>query len=75
MPLILSVVLYANNGRFKITYIDSLLLCVGAMTMGGLAPVDISSLTPWQQMILFIEMCLGSPVCVYVLMSSTVRPD
>ena len=76
MPLVLSVVLYACNGRFKISYIDSLLLCVGAMTMGGLAPVDVSSLTPWQQIILFIEMCLGSPVCVYVLvMSSTVGPD
>jgi Trk-type K+ transport system membrane component len=66
-PLILSAVLYASNGRFKIAYIDSLFLCVSAMTMGGLASVDLSSLTPWQQAILFIEMCLGSPVCMYVL--------
>ncbi|KAJ3737528.1 cation transport protein-domain-containing protein [Lentinula guzmanii] len=34
------------------------------MTVCGLATVDLSSLTPWQQVILFIQMCLGSPVLV-----------
>ena len=62
-PLVLSGVLYASNGRFKIAYIDSLFICVSSMTMSGLTTVDLSSLTPLQQVILFAEMCLGSPVC------------
>jgi hypothetical protein len=32
------------------------------MTVCGLATVNLSSLTGWQQTILFIQMCLGSPV-------------
>ncbi len=31
--------------------------------MSGLATVDLSSLTSWQQVILFTEMSLGNPVC------------
>ncbi|KAI0359598.1 TrkH-domain-containing protein [Trametes cingulata] len=34
------------------------------MTVCGLASVDLSSLTPFQQALLFIQMCLGSPVVV-----------
>ncbi|KAJ3972950.1 cation transport protein-domain-containing protein [Lentinula raphanica] len=63
-PLIFSAIFYASNGRFKISYIDALFNCVSAMTVCGLATVDLSSLTPWQQVILFIQMCLGSPVLV-----------
>ncbi|KAF8622670.1 hypothetical protein AX15_006779 [Amanita polypyramis BW_CC] len=63
-PLILSAVLYASSGRFNIAYIDALFICVGSMTMGGLTTIDLSLLTPWQQAILFIHMCLGSPVVV-----------
>lgn len=33
------------------------------MAVCGLASVDLSSLTGWQQAILFIQMCLGNPVC------------
>ena len=32
------------------------------MTVTGLTTVNMSSLTPWQQTILFLQMCLGSPV-------------
>ncbi|KAK0212417.1 cation transport protein-domain-containing protein [Desarmillaria ectypa] len=63
-PLIFSGILYASNGRYHISYIDCLFNCVSAMTVCGLATVDLSSLTPWQQVILFIQMCLGSPVLV-----------
>ncbi|SJK97970.1 uncharacterized protein ARMOST_01226 [Armillaria ostoyae] len=63
-PLIFSGIFYASNGRHHISYIDSLFNCVSAMTVCGLATVDLSSLTPWQQVILFIQMCLGSPVLV-----------
>jgi hypothetical protein len=33
------------------------------MAVCGLASVDLSSLTGWQQAILFLQMCLGNPVC------------
>jgi hypothetical protein len=32
------------------------------MAVCGLATVDLSSLTGWQQAILFLQMCLGNPV-------------
>ncbi|KAK0226367.1 cation transport protein-domain-containing protein [Armillaria fumosa] len=63
-PLIFSGIFYASNGQYHISYIDSLFNCVSAITVCGLATVDLSSLTPWQQVILFIQMCLGSPVIV-----------
>ncbi|KAE9400631.1 hypothetical protein BT96DRAFT_965214 [Gymnopus androsaceus JB14] len=63
-PLIFSGIFYASNGRYKISYVDSLFNCVSAMTVCGLATVNMSSLTPWQQVLLFIQMCLGSPVLV-----------
>ncbi|KAJ3542209.1 hypothetical protein NMY22_g3597 [Coprinellus aureogranulatus] len=63
-PLLFSVIFYACNGRYKISFIDSYFNCVSAMMVCGLATVDLSSLTPWQQVILFIQMCIGSPVVV-----------
>jgi Trk-type K+ transport system membrane component len=61
-PLIFSGIFYASNGANHISYIDALFNCISAMTVCGLATVDLSSLTTWQQVILFIQMCLGSPV-------------
>jgi Trk-type K+ transport system membrane component len=61
-PLIFSAIFYASNGSTKISYVDALYNCVSAVTVCGLATVDLSSLTPWQQVILFIQMCVGSPV-------------
>ncbi|RDX49309.1 hypothetical protein OH76DRAFT_1403887 [Lentinus brumalis] len=63
-PLIFSGIFYAVNGEFHISYIDCLFNCVSAMTVCGLASVDLSSLTGYQQALLFIQMCLGSPVVV-----------
>ncbi|KAI0753123.1 cation transport protein-domain-containing protein [Daedaleopsis nitida] len=63
-PLIFSAIFYASNGEFHIDYIDCLFICVSAMTVCGLATVDLSSLTPFQQVLLFIQMCLGSPVVI-----------
>ncbi|CDO78022.1 hypothetical protein BN946_scf184907.g12 [Trametes cinnabarina] len=63
-PLIFSGIFYASNGEFHIDYIDCLYNCVSAMTVCGLATVDLSSLTSFQQALLFIQMCLGSPVVV-----------
>ena len=60
--MIFSAIFYASNGKVKISYIDSLFNSVSAMTVTGLTTVNMSSLTPWQQTILFLQMCLGSPV-------------
>ncbi|KIL68748.1 hypothetical protein M378DRAFT_70617 [Amanita muscaria Koide BX008] len=70
-PLIFSGIFYASNGGYKVSYIDSLFSCVSAMTVCGLSTVDLSGLTPWQQVILFIQMCLGSPVLVSWVMVYT----
>ena len=38
------------------------------MTVCGLTIVNLSSLTPIQQVFLFIQMCLGSPVVISWMM-------
>ncbi|KAF7297996.1 Potassium transport protein [Mycena chlorophos] len=63
-PLIFSGIFFASNGQYHISYVDSLFLCVSAMTVCGLATVDLSSLTGFQQALLFFQMCIGSPVVV-----------
>ncbi|KAF9485986.1 TrkH-domain-containing protein [Pholiota conissans] len=63
-PLIFSGIFYGCNGRYKISYADSLFNCVSAMTVCGLATINLSSVTPFQQVLLFILMCLGNPVIV-----------
>jgi len=64
IPLFWSIVFWASNGEFHIRYIDSLFVCVSAVTGTGLAPIDLSSLTAWQQMILVILQIIGSPVMI-----------
>jgi hypothetical protein len=68
-PLIFSGIFYASNGRYKISYIDSLFNCVSAMTVCGLATINLSSLTGFQQALLFFLMCIGNPVSRAVWMS------
>ncbi|KAJ3511772.1 hypothetical protein NLJ89_g3904 [Agrocybe chaxingu] len=63
-PLIFSVIFYLSNGRYHISYIDSLFNCVSAMTVCGLATINLSSLTGFQQALLFTQMSLGNPVIV-----------
>ncbi|KIM40298.1 hypothetical protein M413DRAFT_176376 [Hebeloma cylindrosporum] len=64
IPLIFSGIFYASNGRYKISYVDSLFNCVSAMTVTGLATINLSSLTGFQQALLFMLMCMGNPVIV-----------
>ncbi len=63
-PLIFSGILYAANTDFHVSYVDCLYNCVSAMTVCGLTTVDLSGLTGFQQALLFIQMCMGSPVSV-----------
>lgn len=44
------------------------------MAVCGLATVDLSSLTGWQQALLLIQMCLGSPVRHFQWLSMVFSP-
>ncbi|KAH8115409.1 cation transport protein-domain-containing protein [Phellopilus nigrolimitatus] len=63
-PLIFSGIFYAANGEIHISYIDALFNCASAAFVCGLASVDLSSLTGFQQGLLFFQACIGSPVVV-----------
>jgi hypothetical protein len=54
VPIIDAGVLCASSTTFSIKYIDSLFICVSGLTGTGLATVDLSALTPWQQVIIVI---------------------
>ncbi|KAH9927443.1 TrkH-domain-containing protein [Epithele typhae] len=63
-PLIFTFIFYASNGKFHISFIDSMFLCYSAMTVTGLSTVNLSTLTVWQQTILFICMLVGNVTMV-----------
>ncbi|KAG8698916.1 low affinity potassium transporter, partial [Ceratobasidium sp. 423] len=67
-PLISAAIFYAANGLYPVSFIDALFICISAMTVTGLATVDLSQLTGFQQAILFVLMCIGNPVIVSWLM-------
>ena len=60
LPLIASGVFHACNGQYHIKYIDSLFLTYSAMTVTGLSTVNLSTLTPLQQAILYVLMAIVS---------------
>jgi len=61
LPLIASGVFHACNGQYHIEYIDSLFLTYSAMTVTGLSTVNLSTLTPLQQVILYVLMAVVRP--------------
>lgn len=71
VPLALSGIFYGSNGQFHIRYIDSLFLCYSAMTDTGLATVNLSTLTTWQQIILYLLIMLGNTTFISWLMVMT----
>ena len=64
IPLIFSAIFYASNGRYHVAFIDALFNCFSSMCVCGLVTVNLSSLTKWQQVILFIQMQIGHPVSI-----------
>ncbi|KAF8608135.1 TrkH-domain-containing protein [Ceratobasidium sp. AG-I] len=63
-PVIFAAIFYAANGLYPVSFIDALFNCISAMTVTGLATVDLSQLTGFQQGLLFVLMCIGNPVAV-----------
>ncbi|KAL7422889.1 hypothetical protein Q5752_002186 [Cryptotrichosporon argae] len=68
VPLVFSGIMYASNTKYRIAYIDCLFMCTSAMTVTGLATINLSTLSPWQQVILFLQMLIGSVVFVSIIM-------
>ncbi|KDQ09512.1 hypothetical protein BOTBODRAFT_148102 [Botryobasidium botryosum FD-172 SS1] len=68
LPLIGSGIFYGANGEFPISFLDSLFMCYSAMTQTGLATVNMSTLTGFQQCILFILMMIGDTTVVSMVM-------
>ncbi|KAG7447157.1 TrkH-domain-containing protein [Guyanagaster necrorhizus] len=68
IPLISSGIFYGCNGRLRISYLDSLFMCYSAMTLTGLTTVNLSTLTVWQQVMLFLLMMVGDITTVSWIM-------
>ncbi|WWC86168.1 uncharacterized protein L201_001041 [Kwoniella dendrophila CBS 6074] len=68
IPLITSGIMYAANTEYHIDYVDCLFCCMSAMTVTGLATINLSTLSVFQQVILFVQMIIGSLSFVSILM-------
>ncbi|KAK1999115.1 cation transporter [Colletotrichum falcatum] len=65
--LLASVVFYVSSSpRGSIGYVDSLFLVVSAMTEAGLNTVNLSEMTVWQQVMLWLLIIVGSSVWVSI---------
>jgi hypothetical protein len=65
--LVASVIFYcSSNPRWSISYTDSLFLVISAMTEAGLNTVNLSQMTTWQQILLWLLIILGSQIWVSI---------
>jgi hypothetical protein len=65
--LVASIIFYCSSRpTWDITYTDSLYLVVSAMTEAGLNTVNLSTMTTFQQVILFLLICCGSQIFVSI---------
>ncbi|XMA11703.1 hypothetical protein WAI453_004494 [Rhynchosporium graminicola] len=55
-----------GNGKGRIEFVDALFLVVSAMTEAGLNTVNLSEMTTFQQIILFLLIIIGSTIFVSV---------
>jgi Trk-type K+ transport system membrane component len=56
--------MYACNTTYHIPFLDCLFLCFSSMCVTGLATVDLSTLSTFQQFIMYFQMLIGSMVSV-----------
>ncbi|KAI1421488.1 TrkH-domain-containing protein [Xylaria sp. FL1777] len=67
VTLLASLVFWgSSNPRFSISYVDSLFLVVSAMTEAGLNTVNLSQMTTWQQVLLWLLIIIGSSIWVSI---------
>lgn len=65
--LVTSLIFWVSSTSFRVSYVDSLFLVISAMTESGLNPVNLSQITTWQQVLLWLLMVIGSTVWVSIL--------
>ncbi|KAI0465510.1 TrkH-domain-containing protein [Xylaria cf. heliscus] len=67
VSLLASLVFWgSSNPRFSISYVDSLFLVVSAMTEAGLNTVNLSQMTTWQQVLLWLLIIIGGSIWVSI---------
>jgi len=54
--------MWGTSTEFHIPYVDCLFICMSALTVTGLATVNLSTLNPFQQSIIYVQMVIGSLV-------------
>jgi len=54
----------SSTPAFEISFLDSIFLCISAMTESGLNTVNLSELNTWQQVIMFLLTIMGSTIFV-----------
>ncbi|KJZ70575.1 hypothetical protein HIM_10043 [Hirsutella minnesotensis 3608] len=65
--LVTSVIFWGSSRpAYSISYVDSLFMTVSAMTEAGLNTVNLSQMTTWQQVLLFLLIMLGSSIWVSI---------
>ncbi|OBZ78734.1 hypothetical protein A0H81_00278 [Grifola frondosa] len=68
VPLIAGAIFYAVNGKYPVSFLDSLFLCYSALTVTGLSVVNLSTITVFQQVILFVLMICGDVTVIAWIM-------
>ncbi|XP_006461265.1 hypothetical protein AGABI2DRAFT_70136 [Agaricus bisporus var. bisporus H97] len=63
-PIILAAIFYGANGRYHISYVDALYNCISSITCCGLATVNLSTMTKFQQFLLFAQLNIGNNVFI-----------
>ncbi|KAI1375491.1 TrkH-domain-containing protein [Hypoxylon crocopeplum] len=67
IPLVASLVFWGSSDpKFSISYVDSLFLVTSAMTEAGLNTVNLSQMTTWQQVLLWLLIIVGSSIWVSI---------
>lgn len=67
VTLVTSLIFWgSSNPDFSIGYANSLFLTVSAMTEAGLNTVNLSQMTTWQQVLLWLLIVLGSAIWVSI---------
>ncbi|KAF9876859.1 hypothetical protein CkaCkLH20_05705 [Colletotrichum karsti] len=65
--LLASAIFYASsNPHGSISYVDSLFLVVSAITEAGLNTVNLSQMTVWQQVMLWLLIIVGSTIWISI---------
>lgn len=65
--MVTSVIFWgSSNPKYSISYTDSLFLVVSAMTEAGLNTVNLSQMTTWQQVLLWLLIIFGSSIWVSI---------